>query len=69
MMKQRREEAKEHLRSHNDYRINIRAELEIRLLHEKLDHLLLKQRERLTEIQQIQFDTMEEIAQRRSRKL
>ena len=63
MMSQRRQEAKDRLRSQNDYRVNLKAELEIRLLHEKLDHLLLKQWERLAEIQQIQMEIMEEIAQ------
>jgi uncharacterized membrane protein len=65
MMSQRRQEAKDRLRSQNDYRVNLKAELEIRLLHEKLDHLLLRQWERLTEIQQIQLELMEEIAQDR----
>lgn len=64
MMSQRRQEAKDRLRSQNDYRVNLKAELEIRMLHEKLDHLLLKQWERLAEIQQIQLDTMQEFAQR-----
>lgn len=65
MMSQRRQEAKDRLRSQNDYRVNLKAELEIRLLHEKLDHLLLRQWERLAEIQQIQLDLMEEIARGR----
>ena len=65
MMSQRRQEEKDRLRSRNDYRVNLKAELEIRLLHEKLDHLLLKQWERLAEIQQVQLDIMEEIAQER----
>jgi len=67
MMSQRRLEAKDRLRSQNDYRINLKAELEIRLLHEKLDHMLLKQWERLAEIQQIQMEIMEEIAQDRKK--
>lgn len=68
MMSQRRQEAKDRLRSQNDYRVNLKAELEIRLLHEKLDHLLLRQWERLAEIQQIQLELMEEIAQKRGGK-
>ncbi|MGA7105698.1 MAG: hypothetical protein WBX49_10180 [Candidatus Deferrimicrobiaceae bacterium] len=35
------------------------AELEIRNLHEKMDHLLLRQWQKLMEIQQIQMDLME----------
>jgi uncharacterized membrane protein len=68
MMSQRRQETKDRLRSQNDYRVNLKAELEIRLLHEKLDHLLLRQWERLAEIQQIQLDLMEEIARGRKNK-
>lgn len=68
MMSQRRQEAKDRLRSQNDYRVNLKAELEIRLLHEKLDHLLIRQWERLAEIQQMQLDLMEEIAQDRTQK-
>ena len=67
MMSQRRQEAKDRLRSENDYRINLKAELEIRELHEKLDHLLIRQWERLTEIQQIQLELMEDIGRERGR--
>jgi uncharacterized membrane protein len=67
MMSQRRQESKDRLRSQNDYRVNLKAKLEIRLLHEKLDHLLLKQWQRLAEIQQIQMEIMEEIAQDRKK--
>ncbi|MFA5122646.1 DUF1003 domain-containing protein [Zavarzinia sp.] len=65
MMSQRRQEAKDRARSENDYRINLKAELEIRHLHEKLDHLLMRQWERLTEIQQVQLELMEDIADAR----
>ena len=43
MMSQRRQEAKDRLRAENDYRVNLKAEVEIRQLHEKLDHLLIRQ--------------------------
>jgi uncharacterized membrane protein len=62
MMSQRRTEAKDRLRAHNDYKVNLKAELEIRHLHEKVDHLLNRQWERLTEIQQIQVEMMLEQA-------
>ncbi|CAA0105054.1 Uncharacterised protein [Starkeya nomas] len=65
MMSQKRQEAKDRLRSENDYRINLKAELEIRHLHEKIDHMLTRQWERLAEIQSIQIDLMEDLAQRR----
>jgi uncharacterized membrane protein len=39
MMSQKRQEARDRLRSKNDYKVNLKAELEIRQLHEKIDHL------------------------------
>ena len=64
MMSQKRQEAKDRLRSENDYRVNLKAEFEIRHLHEKLDHLINRQWERLAEIQQIQLEIMEDLAAR-----
>jgi uncharacterized membrane protein len=43
MMSQNRQEVKDRLRSEHDYRSNLKAELEIRQLHETIDHLLLHQ--------------------------
>ena len=60
MMSQKRQEVKDRLRAHNDYRVNLKAELEIRHLHEKIDYLISKQWQRLAEIQQMQLDTMNE---------
>ncbi len=60
MMSQRRQETKDRLRSENDYRVNLKAELEIRQLHEKIDHQLAHQWEKLTELQQIQIELLEE---------
>ncbi|MCS0496739.1 DUF1003 domain-containing protein [Ancylobacter sp. MQZ15Z-1] len=65
MMSQKRQEAKDRLRSENDYRVNLKAELEIRHLHEKIDHMLTHQWERLAEIQEIQIELMEDLAARR----
>ena len=62
MMSQNRSEARDRLRAENDYKINLKAELEIRHLHEKLDHLLRRQYNRLFEIQQIQIELLEEIS-------
>jgi len=61
MMSQNRKEQKDRARSENDYKINLKAELEIRLLHEKLDHLMLHQNKRLLEIQELQLDYLEQI--------
>ncbi len=65
MMSQNRQEAKDRLRSENDYRINLKAELEIRHLHSKLDQLLTHQWQRLLEIQQVQTDLLEELGHNR----
>ena len=61
MMSQNRQEAKDRLRSQYDYQVNLKAELEIRQLHEKMDHLLSHQWERLAQIQEIQIDLLEEL--------
>ncbi|MEJ2721385.1 MAG: DUF1003 domain-containing protein [bacterium] len=67
MMSQKRQEAKDRLRSQNDYKVNLKAELEIRHLHEKLDHLLSNQWERLVEVQEVQLELLEELERRRRR--
>ena len=61
MMSQNRQESRDRIRAEHDYKVNLKAELEIRLLHEKVDHLLLQQNQRLLEIQQIQIDLMQDI--------
>jgi uncharacterized membrane protein len=61
MMSQKRQEAKDRLRAQNDYQVNLKAELEIRHLHEKIDHLMVRQWQRLAEIQQMQLETMHEM--------
>jgi uncharacterized membrane protein len=65
MMSQKRLEAKDRMRSQNDYRVNLKAELEIRHLHEKMDHLISRQWQRLAEIQQLQIEIMEEMGRRK----
>jgi len=68
MMSQNRQEEKDRKRSEYDYKINLKAELEIRLLNEKLDHLLIHQNKRLLEIQKIQADYLEDILKKMKRK-
>lgn len=51
MMSQNRLEQKDRIRAENDYKINLKAELEIKLLSEKIDHLLVSQNKKLQEIQ------------------
>jgi uncharacterized membrane protein len=59
MMSQNRQEAKDRLRAEHDYRVNLKAELEIRLLSERIDGLVNHQWQRLLEIQRIQLELME----------
>jgi uncharacterized membrane protein len=61
MMSQHRQETKDRLRARNDYQINLKAELEIRHLHEKVDHLLNSQWQRLAKLQELQIEMLEEI--------
>ena len=65
MMSQNRQELRDRRHARNDYLVNLKAELEIRLLHEKLDHLLRQQWEHLGEIQEIQIEMLHEIDPRR----
>jgi uncharacterized membrane protein len=60
MMSQNRQEAKDRLRSEHDYLVNLKAELEIRQLHEKLDHLLTNQWQKLMDVQELQVEMLEE---------
>jgi uncharacterized membrane protein len=61
MMSQNRQEAKDRLRAEHDYGVNLKAELEIRHLNEKVDHLIIHQWQRLLKIQQIQMELMEQL--------
>ncbi len=61
MMSQNRQEEKDRERARQDYMINLKSELEIRMLHEKLDHLIINQQQELLNIQQVQVEMMEDI--------
>ena len=61
MMSQNRQEQKDRIRNEHDYKINLKAELEIKLMNEKIDHLIAHQNRRLLEIQEIQADFLEDI--------
>lgn len=62
MMSQNRISAKDRMRDEQDYMTNLKAEIEIRHLHEKLDHFLLKEWQRLLEIQDIQTELIQELS-------
>lgn len=61
MMSQNRQEQKDRQRGEHDYKINLKAELEIKLLSEKIDHLLVHQNKNLLEIQEVQTDYLEDL--------
>lgn len=61
MMSQNRKEEKDRQRAQNDYLINLKAEIEIRNLHSKIDLLIAEQMNNLFEIQKAQIETLEEI--------
>lgn len=64
MMSQNRQEEKDRDRAKKDYMINLKSELEIRLLHEKIDHLIMHQQQELLEIQKVQVEMMTDIINR-----
>ena len=64
MMSQNRKDAKDRARSEHDYKVNLKAELEIRHLHEKMDFLLKQQSHRLFAFQELQIELMEELGRR-----
>ena len=66
MMSQNRQEARDRQRSMHDYQVNLKAELEIRHLHQKIDHLLSRQWERLVEIQEVQMELINQISHRKA---
>lgn len=61
MMSQNRQEEKDRRRAEHDYKINLKAELEIKLLSEKVDHLLVHHNKKLLEIQEVQIDYLEDL--------
>ncbi len=64
MMSQRRQEEKDREQSENDYKVNLKAELEIRHLHDKIDHHLMRQWEQLAAIQRLQIELLEDASGR-----
>jgi len=62
MMSQNRQEEKDRMRSENDYLINLKAEMQIRSMHQKIDVLIEEQIKTLFEIQEKQFVMLKEIS-------
>ena len=66
-MSQNRQDARDRIRAEHDYLINLKAELEIRHPHEKIDHLLMNQWQRMMETPQIQLELMQDLARKKRR--
>jgi uncharacterized membrane protein len=64
MMSQNRQEEKDRERSKKDYMINLKSELEIRMLHEKIDHLIINEQQEVIEIHKVQIEMMNDILKR-----
>jgi uncharacterized membrane protein len=67
MMSQNRAAARDRLQAENDFKVNLKAELEVRAIGDKIDQLLHHQWARLLEIQQIQMEMLEDLSGKRSR--
>lgn len=65
MMSQNRSEARDRMRGENDYKTNLKAEIEIQMINEKIDKLINDQWKHLLEIQQMQMEMIEELAKSR----
>ncbi|MFD2307946.1 DUF1003 domain-containing protein [Enterococcus termitis] len=61
MMSQNRQEARDREQANNDYKVNLKAEIEINLLHEKMDYLINSQWQHLIQIQHMQIELLSEL--------
>jgi uncharacterized membrane protein len=66
MMSQNRSAARDRMQADQDFRINLKAEIEIAALHEKVDHLLHAQWEQLIEMQETQLELLGDLTARKS---
>lgn len=64
MMSQNPLEEKDRERARNYYMVNLKSELEIRMLHEKIDHVIITQQENLLKMQQLQTDMLQKMTQK-----
>jgi uncharacterized membrane protein len=64
MMSQNRQEEKDRDRSKKDYMVNLKAELEIKMLHEKIDHLITSEQQEALETHKIQMEMLDDILKR-----
>ena len=61
MMSQNRQEERDRLRAENDYQVNLKAEVEIRMINEKIDELIRHHWQHMLEIQRIQMEMIEDL--------
>lgn len=64
MMSQNRQEEKDRKRSENDYLVNLKAELEIKAINEKIDLLIAEQLQTLFDSQALQLEILKKIEQK-----
>jgi uncharacterized membrane protein len=67
-MSQNRQDERDRLRGEKDYQINLKSELEIRTLHEKIDHLIIHQQQELMEMQRVQIEMLSDIQKQVSKR-
>lgn len=65
MMSQNRLQVHDRLSQEQDYKVNLKSEVEIRVLNEKIDKLISHQWQRLLEIQEMQMDFMEQMTSKK----
>jgi uncharacterized membrane protein len=61
LMSQNRQEEKDRIRNEHDYMVNLKSELEIKIINEKIDHLIVNHNRRLFETQEIQTEILVDI--------
>lgn len=61
MMAQNRQSKRDRAEADQDYRVNLKAEIEIGNLHEKVDHLLHVQWEHLVALQELQIEMLQDL--------
>ena len=66
LMSQNRQSEKDRISAEHDYEVNLKAELEIMLLHDKIDQLRERQWEELLEIQKQQLALLTGLIEKRA---
>src|SRR6478735_9357073 len=69
MMSQNRKESRDRKRAESDYKVNLKSEIEVRTLHEKLDYLMLHQWNQMMEVQEIQMELMQDMLKKVEKKI